>query len=225
MADFRQGARMSTTEAAKPEQFRVDIPPTEHVTAITYRAATRDRADIALVLAHGAGANQTNGFMVQFATALAARGIDTVTFNANIGNARIYGVESNIEYRPIHGLTLSLAGNLLNLSWPGDHTGWLLETQTNPLQTALGTNWVIVPGSGMTNDMSFPIGLAKASRGTRKPSRNSRRDCDVRVRHSVREVGNEGSEQLSAEGEQDGTRFDRGRRNAAEALMSFSLTG
>ena len=37
--------------------------------------------------------------------------IDTVTFNANIGDARIYGVESNIEYRPIHGLTLSLAGN------------------------------------------------------------------------------------------------------------------
>ena len=35
----------------------------------------------------------------------------SVTFNANIGDARIYGVESNIEYRPIHGLTLSLAGN------------------------------------------------------------------------------------------------------------------
>jgi predicted alpha/beta-hydrolase family hydrolase len=72
---------MSTTEAASPEQFRIDISPTEHVTAVAYRAAARDRCDIALVLAHGAGANQTNGFMVQFATALAARGIDTVTFN------------------------------------------------------------------------------------------------------------------------------------------------
>jgi predicted alpha/beta-hydrolase family hydrolase len=72
---------MSTTEAANHERFRVDISPTEHVTAVAYRAAVLNRVDIALVLAHGAGANQTNGFMVQFATALAARGIDTVTFN------------------------------------------------------------------------------------------------------------------------------------------------
>src|SRR5262249_49684028 len=36
---------------------------------------------ISLILAHGAGANQMSAFMVQFAKALAARGIDTVTFN------------------------------------------------------------------------------------------------------------------------------------------------
>ncbi len=46
-----------------------------------------------------------------YQTAVFDLAIDTVTFNANIGDARIYGVESNIEYRPIHGLTLSLAGN------------------------------------------------------------------------------------------------------------------
>ncbi len=46
-----------------------------------------------------------------YQTAVFDLAIDPVTFNANIGNARIYGVESNIEYRPIHGLTLSLAGN------------------------------------------------------------------------------------------------------------------
>jgi uncharacterized protein len=51
------------------------------VTAIAYRAAARERAGITLILAHGAGANQLSGFMVQFATALAARGIDTATFN------------------------------------------------------------------------------------------------------------------------------------------------
>ena len=53
-------------------------------------------------------------------------------------------------------LTLSRAGNTnLNLAWPGDHTGWQLEAQTNSLQ---GTNWVIVPGSGLTNQMTLPIG-------------------------------------------------------------------
>jgi predicted alpha/beta-hydrolase family hydrolase len=34
-----------------------------------------------LILGHGAGADQTSGFMVAFANALAERGIDSVTFN------------------------------------------------------------------------------------------------------------------------------------------------
>jgi uncharacterized protein len=63
-----------------PEQIRVDITPSEPVTAIVY-PATAKRAGISLILAHGAGANQSSSFMVQFAGALAARGIDAVTFN------------------------------------------------------------------------------------------------------------------------------------------------
>jgi uncharacterized protein len=64
-----------------PEPIRVDVTPSEHVTAIAYPAAARNRAGISLILAHGAGANQSSAFMVQFASALAARGIDAVTFN------------------------------------------------------------------------------------------------------------------------------------------------
>ena len=63
------------------ERRRLDITPSEQVTATFYPAMAGDRADISLILAHGAGANQTSGFMVLFAGALAARGIDTVTFN------------------------------------------------------------------------------------------------------------------------------------------------
>ena len=48
-------------------------------TARVYRAATP--AGRLLVLAHGAGANQAHAFMVGFAVALAARGIDVVTFD------------------------------------------------------------------------------------------------------------------------------------------------
>ncbi len=72
---------MSHVDAAKPEQIQLDISPSEHVTALAYRAAPRGRAGPVLILAHGAGANQTSSFMVHFATSLAARGIDTVTFN------------------------------------------------------------------------------------------------------------------------------------------------
>jgi hypothetical protein len=71
-----------------PEPIRVDITPSEHVTAVVYPAAAGKRAGASLILAHGAGANQTSPFMVRFATALAARGIDTVTFNFLYSEAR-----------------------------------------------------------------------------------------------------------------------------------------
>jgi uncharacterized protein len=62
-----------------PDQVRVEIAPHQSVTAIVYPA--REKAGIALILGHGAGAGQTSAFMVNFATRLAARGIDAVTFN------------------------------------------------------------------------------------------------------------------------------------------------
>jgi uncharacterized protein len=64
-----------------PAQVRVEISPTRNVTALVDRAAQQRRAGITLILGHGAGAGQTSGFMVEFAHALAARGIDIVTFN------------------------------------------------------------------------------------------------------------------------------------------------
>jgi predicted alpha/beta-hydrolase family hydrolase len=66
---------------------RIEVGPSEHVTATTYPAAG-EHAGISLILAHGAGANQMSAFMVRFAKALAARGIDTVTFNFLYSEAR-----------------------------------------------------------------------------------------------------------------------------------------
>ena len=64
-----------------PDRFHVEVAPSQHVTATDYPAATANRAGVTLILGHGAGADQTSGFMVDFATALAERGIDIVTFN------------------------------------------------------------------------------------------------------------------------------------------------
>src|SRR6266478_1314590 len=72
---------MSRVDDEKPDQIQLDVSPSERVTALAYRAASRGHAGVTLILAHGAGANQTSSFMVHFATSLAARGIDTVTFN------------------------------------------------------------------------------------------------------------------------------------------------
>jgi len=64
-----------------PTQLRVELSSNQSVTALLYAAARQDRAGITLILGHGAGAGQTSDFMVEFADAVAARGIDIVTFN------------------------------------------------------------------------------------------------------------------------------------------------
>lgn len=63
----------------KPRELQVPLDAGGAVTALVYEADSRSGA--ALILAHGAGAGQQSPFMVQFASALAALGIDAITFN------------------------------------------------------------------------------------------------------------------------------------------------
>jgi predicted alpha/beta-hydrolase family hydrolase len=63
------------------EEFKVGINDYQGVSALLYPANRNSRAGVTLILGHGAGAGQTSSFMVTFATELAARGIDVVTFN------------------------------------------------------------------------------------------------------------------------------------------------
>ena len=49
------------------------------------------------------------------------------------------------------------SGNQLQLAWPADHTGWLLQAQTNTPGVGLSTNWVTVPGSSSVNSWSITI--------------------------------------------------------------------
>ena len=62
-----------------PDQFVFEIAPSEPISALVYAAP--EPADVSLILGHGAGAGQTSAFLVNFATALASRGIETITFN------------------------------------------------------------------------------------------------------------------------------------------------
>lgn len=63
-----------------PEEWKVAVDGVAEVTALRYGGGEAP-ARAALVLAHGAGANQRSPFMVATATALAATGLDVVTFN------------------------------------------------------------------------------------------------------------------------------------------------
>ena len=57
-------------------------------------------------------------------------------------------------------ITFSASGGVLNMSWPADYTGWLLQTQTNALAVGLtpATNtWFNVSGSDATNSVAISI--------------------------------------------------------------------
>jgi predicted alpha/beta-hydrolase family hydrolase len=65
-----------------PLSFHIPIDnETSAISATLYGAEGSSRVDATLVLAHGAGAGHFSPFMVAYATGLAARGLDVVTFN------------------------------------------------------------------------------------------------------------------------------------------------
>ena len=65
-------------------------------------------------------------------------------------------VTSTIANNPTN-ITFSVSGGILVLSWPADHIGWRLQSQTNSLATGLGTNWVDVAGSTTVNSVTNVI--------------------------------------------------------------------
>ena len=64
-----------------PDKMRIEVAPNQEVTALVYTAGKPDLAGVTVILGHGAGADQSSDFMTRFATGLAARGINVVTFN------------------------------------------------------------------------------------------------------------------------------------------------
>jgi autotransporter-associated beta strand protein len=90
----------------------------------------------------GAGMVWSNGLAVDGSiTALSV--VSTVNTNA-----------TNITFSVTGG------GTTLNLTWPADHTGWRLETQSNAVAIGLNptnTAWTTVAGSTLVNTTNFPI--------------------------------------------------------------------
>lgn len=69
----------------RPDELSVALEAGAATTALVYRADRSSTAEtilnVTLVLGHGAGADQRSAFIVDMARALAARGLDVVTFN------------------------------------------------------------------------------------------------------------------------------------------------
>jgi autotransporter-associated beta strand protein len=70
----------------------------------------------------------------------------------------VLSVVTTVNLNPTN-ITYSVSGNTLSLSWPADHLGWILQSQTNSLSTGLGTNWVDNLGTASvtsTNQTIYP---------------------------------------------------------------------
>lgn len=65
----------------EPEELTIKANELDAVTAMLYAAPKKLRLGITLILGHGAGAGQLHPFMRLFASGLAERGIDALTFN------------------------------------------------------------------------------------------------------------------------------------------------
>lgn len=68
---------------------------------------------------------------------------------------------SQVSARPVAAtapaITMTRSTDQLALLWPADHTGWLLQTQTNQLRIGLGTNWVTIGSSETNNQATVPV--------------------------------------------------------------------
>jgi len=76
-------------------------------------------------------------------------------YNASLGVSAVNQSRTNLAF--------SVRAGQLTLAWPQDHTGWVLEAQTNAVNAGLGTNWVRIPSSATTNQVSVPVNLANPS--------------------------------------------------------------
>jgi predicted alpha/beta-hydrolase family hydrolase len=65
----------------EPETFTIAVNDRDSVTALLYSASKPLRANVTVLLGHGAGADQLSAFMRMAAGGLAARGFDVMTFN------------------------------------------------------------------------------------------------------------------------------------------------
>jgi hypothetical protein len=86
-----------------------------------------------------------------FSDHLATDGAITVlTTNATVSSAPV---------KLVAGWSPAISPTSITLSWPSDHTGWRLQTQTNSLAIGLTNRsvWITVPGSTNTNSMTFPV--------------------------------------------------------------------
>lgn len=101
-----------------------------------------------------------------FATVNLPENLGSVTYTwtnktAIDGSIRVLTVVT-VNTNPTNIVT-SVSGSTLTLSWPADHTGWRLQSQTNDINTGLTGAWTDVPGTAASNTYNAAIDPANGT--------------------------------------------------------------
>jgi hypothetical protein len=97
--------------------------------------------------------NFANGINNIYATVTMTYG-ETVTSPS----VQVTAVPPSLPTTPTN-MVWSVADGKMTISWPENYTGWLLQMQAN----SLGTNWVTLPQSSLSNSMTVPIYTTNAA--------------------------------------------------------------
>jgi predicted alpha/beta-hydrolase family hydrolase len=103
----------------EPEELKIAISERDSTSALLYLAPKKARAGITLILGHGAGAGQLHPFMRLFASGLAERGIDTMTFNFVYMEQRRGAPDPKAKLEACYSAVIEAAGTIRNLK--GNH--------------------------------------------------------------------------------------------------------
>jgi len=79
-------------------------------------------------------------------------------------DSSISGSVSATPSQPATGLlTVTLNRNTLQLDWPADHIGWILQTQTNSPGDPISSQWFPILGSSAINHVDLTLDRANSS--------------------------------------------------------------
>ena len=108
----------------EPEELTIKVNEGDAVTAMLYAAPKKLRMGVTFILSHGAGAGQLHPFMRLFASGLAERGIDVLTFNfvymeqrrsvpdpkAKLESCYLAVIEAATRHKKLKGNRLAIGG-------------------------------------------------------------------------------------------------------------------
>ena len=88
----------------------------------------------------------------------------TYTWQDNLGSdgsiTLLNGGTNSVNPSPTN-ITVSVSGNVMTLTWPGDHLGWQL--QSNSVDLLLSNQWFPVIGSTSTTQENLTLDLSKTN--------------------------------------------------------------
>jgi hypothetical protein len=107
--------------------------------------------------------NSSGGYSGAFTVISRTPGQYVVWNTSNLtvnGTIRVAAVGPPLPTQPTN-LVVSISSNLLDLSWPSNYTGWML--QSNGVGLAYTGSWMSIPSSNLTNRLIQPIDRSRTN--------------------------------------------------------------